>query len=256
MIRIRKLCKSFDGNKVLDNLDLDIRDQELLVIVGKSGCGKSVLIKHIIGLLKPDSGEIYLGDYDMTQLTGPSLYRALKNVSMIFQMGALFDSMSVMQNVGFYLYEHQTRAGKKIKKSDIKGFVEEALKNVGLEGILNLYPSDLSGGMKKRVSIARGIVSRPDYYFYDEPTTGLDPVTATATGELILSLQQELKGTTVVVSHDIATTLMIADRIALLENGKIEVVADPLTFMKHDHPTIRHFNTIIGHDYSLIRSKA
>jgi phospholipid/cholesterol/gamma-HCH transport system ATP-binding protein len=215
--------------------------------------GKSVILKHIIGLMKPDSGDIYVDDCPMNLLEGVKLYESLKNIATIYQMGALFDSMTIAQNVGFYLHEHLTKGGQKIAKSDIKGLVTESLNKVGLEGIENLYPSDISGGMRKRVSIARGSIYKPKYILYDEPTTGLDPVTALAIGECIEQQQDELKGTTVIVSHDICTTLKIADRIALLENGKVIVCADPLTFMKTDNPTIKQFNETVGGDLSLIK---
>jgi len=255
MIRVRDVKKSFSGKAVLKGLNLDIFDGEILVIVGRSGHGKSVLLKHFIGLMKPDSGEIFLDDHDMTKLKGPKLYNALLRVGMIFQMGALFDSMTVFENVAFYLREHGMRGGKKIRSSDIPELVENALKMVGLEGTSHLYPQSLSGGMKKRASVARSIVFQPSYLFYDEPTTGLDPVTAELIADLILQTHKELNGTTVVVSHDIVTTLYVADRIALIENGVIEVIATPTAFMKHNHPTINLFNKMIGHDLSLIRNK-
>lgn len=255
MIRIKDVDKSFNGNHVLRGLNLEIRDGEIFVIVGRSGSGKSVLIKHCIGLLKPNNGEIFMDEDDMTTLTGPHLYERLKNVGMIFQMGALFDSMTVGDNVGFYLHEHKLRGGKKIKTSDINGLVEEALEKVGLGGTANLFPSSLSGGMKKRASLARSIIFQPKYLFYDEPTTGLDPVTAATIAKLIVAQHEELKGTTVVVSHDIVTTLYVADRIALIENGVIEIVDKPEAFMNHDHPTIDLFRKSIGNDFSLIRNR-
>ncbi|MCH9617156.1 MAG: putative ribonucleotide transport ATP-binding protein mkl [Chlamydiia bacterium] len=256
MIELKNLYKAFGSNKVLDDLNLKIQDNEIFVILGKSGMGKSVILKHIVGLMKPDQGDVLLDDYHMNTLEGIRLYEALKNVATIYQMGALFDSMTVAENVGFYLREHLTIGGKKINKSDIRGLVAGALKLVGLEGIEDLYPSDISGGMKKRVSIARGSIYKPKYICYDEPTTGLDPVTALAIGECIEKQQDELKGTTIVVSHDIPTTLRIADRIALLDNGRVEICADPLTFMQTKHPIIDEFNASIGGDLSLIKRAA
>jgi phospholipid/cholesterol/gamma-HCH transport system ATP-binding protein len=256
VIRLKNVYKSFGDNKVLEDFNLEIHDNEIFVLVGKSGIGKSVLLKLITGMMKPDSGEVYIDDYPMHLLEDAKLYDALKNVAMIYQMGALFDSMTIAENVGFYLREHLTKGGEKIGKSDISGLVVEALNKVGLEDIEQLYPSSISGGMRKRVSIARGSIYKPKYICYDEPTTGLDPVTALAIAQCIEQQQDELKGTTIVVSHDIPTTLKIADRIALLDNGKVEVCADPLTFMRTDHPIIHQFNTTIGHDLSLIeRSK-
>jgi phospholipid/cholesterol/gamma-HCH transport system ATP-binding protein len=256
MIRIQKVCKSFGKNDVLKDLNLEIRDNEIFVILGKSGMGKSVILKHIVGLMKPDSGDIYIDDFHMNTLEDGALYEALKNVATIYQMGALFDSMTIAENVGFYLREHLTKGGEKIAKSDIAGLVSESLTSVGLEGIEHLYPSDISGGMRKRVSIARGAVYKPKYICYDEPTTGLDPVTALQIAECIEKQQNELKGTTIIVSHDIPTTLRIADRIALLDNGKVEICTDPLTFMNTSHPIIDQFNESIGGDHSLIKRSA
>jgi phospholipid/cholesterol/gamma-HCH transport system ATP-binding protein len=256
LIKIKNLCKTFGSKVVLDNLNLEINDNEIFVILGKSGVGKSVILKHIVGLMKPDSGSVFVDDFEMNALEGVKLYEALKNIATIYQMGALFDSMTVAENVGFYLREHLTKGGEKINKSDIKELVQDALKKVGLEGVEDLYPEEISGGMKKRVSIARGSIYKPKYICYDEPTTGLDPVTALTIAECIEKQQDELKGTTIVVSHDIPTTLKIADRIALLDNGKVEICADPFTFMNTDHPIIHQFNRTIGNDLSLIKRAA
>ncbi len=252
MIKMKNVYKSFNGNKVLRGLNLEIHDGEIFVLLGKSGSGKSVILKHLMGLMKPEEGEVFIDNDDMTKLSGYKLYEKLMDVGMIFQMGALFDSMTVGQNVGFYLKEHGIRGGKKIVKSDIKKYVSESLEKVGLKGTEELYPGSLSGGMRKRASIARCVVYKPKYLFYDEPTTGLDPITSQTIAKLIVEQQEELKGTTLVVSHDIVTTLAIADRIALIEEGKIEIVASPREFMKHKHPTIAVFNEMIGKDLSLI----
>jgi phospholipid/cholesterol/gamma-HCH transport system ATP-binding protein len=252
MIRMKNVYKSFNGNKVLRDLNLEIPDGEIFVLVGKSGSGKSVVLKHLMGLLKPDEGEVIIDQDDMAKLSGYPLLEKLMDVGMIFQGGALFDSMTVAQNVGFYLREHQIRGGQKIAKSDIRKYVEESLEKVGLKGTEELYPASLSGGMRKRASIARSVSYKPKYLFYDEPTTGLDPVTSQTIAQLIVSQQDELKGTTLVVSHDIPTALAIADRIGLIEEGKIEFVARPHEFMKYNHPIIKVFNEIIGGDLSLI----
>ncbi len=246
MIRIKDLCKSFENNNVLKNLNLEINDGEIVVILGKSGSGKSVLLKHIIGLLKPNSGSVFVDEHDMGKLCGRAYFKVLKSFGMIFQGGALFDSLSVGENIAFYLVEHKLCGGKFFPKSGIKKAVKDALKSVGLEGTEDLYPSSLSGGMKKRASIARSVIYQPKYTLYDEPTTGLDPVTAMTIGNLILEQHKRLNGTTVVVSHDIYTTINIADRIALLENGIIQVIDSPKKFMSNDNQTIRSFNKIIG----------
>jgi phospholipid/cholesterol/gamma-HCH transport system ATP-binding protein len=255
MIRLKKVDKRFNGNHVLNSLDLDIHDGEILVIVGKSGSGKSVLLKHIMGLFKPNSGEVLVDNHDMTKLEGKKLYDVLTSFGMIFQGCALFDSLTIGENVGFYMEQHGMRGGAKFDRSGIKKVVEEALKSVGLEGKADLYPSDLSGGMRKRAAIARSVCYLPQYLLYDEPTTGLDPVTAKTIGDLIYEEHQRLKGTTIVVSHDIFTTVNIADRIALIEDGRIEVVAPPEEFMRQNHPTIRMFNQVIGGDISKVREK-
>ncbi len=252
MIIMKNVYKSFNGNQVLKGLNLEIPNGEIFVLLGKSGSGKSVILKHLMGLMKPDKGEVLIDKDDMSKLYGPKLYEKLMDVGMIFQMGALFDSMTVAQNVGFYLKEHRMRGGKKIQHSDINKFVSESLEKVGLKGTEALYPGSLSGGMRKRASIARCVVYKPKYLFYDEPTTGLDPITSQTIAKLIVEQQNELKGTTLVVSHDIVTTLAIADRIALIEDGRIEIIASPREFMKHKHPTISVFNEMIGGDLSLI----
>ena len=252
VIRMTNVKKSFNGNHVLRGLNLEIPDGEIFALVGKSGSGKSVILKHIMGLMKPEEGSILIDQDEMTTLEGNALYKKLMDVGMIFQMGALFDSMTIKENVAFYLREHLLRGGKKIDPSDINNLVSEALKKVGLSDTENLFPSSLSGGMRKRASIARCVVYQPKYLLYDEPTTGLDPVTSQTIAQLIVDQQQELKGTSIVVSHDIVTTLAIADRIALIEEGVIEIVASPKEFMSHDHPTIQVFNDMIGHDLSLI----
>lgn len=255
MIKIENLTKSFSDNHVLKDLNLEIRDGEIMFIVGKSGSGKSVLLKHVMGLMKPDHGSVHLDDTDMTKLEGKALYDRLRNVGMIFQMGALFDSMTVGENVTFYLENHAKVAGHDIDRSTIRQLGEEALKSVELEGTYDMYPSELSGGMKKRASVARGVCYQPDYLFYDEPTTGLDPITAQRIAELIVKQHEALQGTTVVVSHDIVTTLYCAHRIALIENGVIEVCDTPMKFMKTKHDSIDQFNRMIGKDLSLIRNK-
>lgn len=257
MIRIEKLDKSFNGREVLKKLDLTIEQNQTLVIVGKSGSGKSVLLKHMIGLLKPNAGSIFINDIDITRLEDKDLYSALKEVGMVFQGGALFDSLTIFDNVAFYFNEHKyDNEGKKYNKNEIKQKVKEILTKVGLEGTENYLPSELSGGMRKRAALARHIVYKPNYIFYDEPTTGLDPVTSKQISELILEMQKDLvNATSVVVTHDIPSALMIADKMALIENGIIEVMKEPLEFMMTDHPTINYFNKIIGKDYSLIKKR-
>ncbi|NGX27468.1 MAG: putative ribonucleotide transport ATP-binding protein mkl [Chlamydiae bacterium] len=239
MIKIRDLYKRFKHVKVLQGLDLDIREGETLVILGPSGVGKSILLKHIIGLTKPDRGSVEVNGVNLTELSGPKLLRAVKQMGMLFQGSALFDSMTIAENTGFYLTEHSTKkTSKRALKEEIRSRVDDALKMVGLDGTQDKMPSELSGGMRKRAGLARLIVYRPEILLYDEPTTGLDPITSMQINELIVKTQKELKATTVVVTHDITSALHIGDRLALLRDGKIAHIGDPETFIKFDDPII------------------
>lgn len=252
MIHVKNLHKSFGENKVLQGVNLDIEEGEIFCLLGASGSGKSVFVKHLIGLLHADEGQVVIDDDDMSTLEGSDLYQKLLDFGFIFQMGALFDFLNVEGNVGFYLKEHLYRGGKKIEKKDIAQYVNEALKNVGLEGTGELEVGDLSGGMRKRVSIARTLVYRPKIIIYDEPTTGLDPITAKKIAELIVSVQKELQGTSIVVTHDIVTALMISNRMALIENGVIKICGTPDEVMQTNHDTISYFNYMTGGNYQAI----
>lgn len=239
MIRIKDLWKRYGKFDVLKGLDLEARQGEILVILGRSGVGKSVLLKHIIGIEKPDRGSIEVHNVKITDLKKNELVEAVKNMGMLFQGAALFDSMTIAENTAFYLRQHGDPAtGKPFTEQQIKQKVGEALAMVGLEGTENKWPSDLSGGMRKRAGLARLIVYRPNILLYDEPTTGLDPITAQQINELIVQTQKELKGTSIVVTHDIQSALFMADRLALHQDGKIIHVAEPETFMKFDNPMI------------------
>jgi phospholipid/cholesterol/gamma-HCH transport system ATP-binding protein len=239
MIKIRNLKKSFKNLKVLDGLDLNVEKGETLVILGRSGMGKSVLLKHIIGITKPDFGTIDIEENRVSELTGPDLYKAIMNMGMLFQGAALFDSMTVEENTGFFLREHGDLAtGKKYTEQEIRDKVYHALDMVSLAGTEDKMPSELSGGMRKRAALARLIVYRPSIILYDEPTTGLDPLTAMQINELIVKTQTELKATSIVVTHDITSALHVADRLALLDGGKIAHIAEPEAFMKIDNPII------------------
>ena len=239
MIEIRNLKKSFKKSKVLDGLSLDVQKGETLVILGRSGMGKSVLLKHIIGISKPDEGTIDIDGNRISDLSGPDLYKAVINMGMLFQGAALFDSMNVEANTGFFLEQHgDIASGKKLTEQEIRERVTQALEMVGLAGTQQKMPSELSGGMRKRAALARLIVYRPSIILYDEPTTGLDPITSMQINELIVKTQHELKATSIVVTHDILSAFHVADRLALLDEGKIIHIAEPEAFMKIDNPII------------------
>lgn len=253
MITVEDLWKSYDGNEVLRGMNLTVHKGEILVILGRSGVGKSVLLKHIIGLTKPDKGLVDVDGVKISELKGPALYRAVRNMGMLFQGGALFDSMSIEENTGFYLKQNGDReTGKPLSDAEIKEHVAEALEMVGLNGTQKKAPAELSGGMKKRAALARLICYRPSILLYDEPTTGLDPITAMQINDLIIQTQKELNGTSIVVTHDIVSALYIADRLALHKDGKIAYVADPDTFLEIDDPVIKFLKkTITEHPKSL-----
>ena len=213
---LRQIKKSFGTKQVLKGIDLDIHKGETLVILGGSGTGKSVLLRMLIGLIRADSGSITFEEQDITHLKEKDYYPIRRRVSYLFQGGALFDSMNVYQNLAYPLREHT-----KMTHREILPIVRESLKMVELEKIEHLFPSDLSGGMMKRVALARAIINKPEIILYDEPTTGLDPLTTQAINRLIRKLQHELKITSVVVTHDMSTTTHVADRLAFLETGEI-----------------------------------
>jgi phospholipid/cholesterol/gamma-HCH transport system ATP-binding protein len=255
MITIRNLKKSFKKFKVLDGVNLDIQKGETLVILGRSGTGKSVLLKHIIGITKPDEGTIDIGENRISDLTGPDLYKAVINMGMLFQGAALFDSMNVEENTSFFLDQHGDLATQiKLTDQEIHERVSKALDMVGLAGTEKKMPSELSGGMRKRAALARLIVYRPSIILYDEPTTGLDPITSMQINELIVKTQHELKATSIVVTHDILSALHVADRLALLDEGKIVHIAEPEAFMKIDNPIIEFLRKTITEGPRKMRS--
>jgi phospholipid/cholesterol/gamma-HCH transport system ATP-binding protein len=243
MIKIRNLWKKYGKNQVLAGLDLDVNTGETIVILGRSGMGKSVLLKHIIGISKPDQGTIDVDDVRISDLSGPDLYKAVFNMGMLFQGAALFDSMNVEENTAFFLNEHHRGS-----KDEIRQRVKEALAMVDLAGTEKKMPSELSGGMRKRAALARLIVYRPSLLLYDEPTTGLDPITAMQINELIVKTQKELKGTSIVVTHDILSALYVGDRLALIKDGKIAYLADPDSFLKIEDPIIEFLRKTISQD--------
>jgi phospholipid/cholesterol/gamma-HCH transport system ATP-binding protein len=241
-ISVKNLWKKYGQNIVLKGLDLNIYEGETLVILGRSGVGKSVLLKQIMGLEKPDSGTIQVNGFSICSLKQTDLYKAISNMGMLFQGGALFDSMNIEENTSFYLNEHNDpKSGKKLTEEEIKERAQESLKMVGLAGVEEKMPSDLSGGMKKRAALARLIAYRPSILLYDEPTTGLDPITAMQINQLILKTQKELNATSIVVTHDLKSAITVGNRIALHHEGKIAYIDEKNNFLKSDNPLIRDF---------------
>ena len=236
MIEFKDIYKSFGANQVLKGVNLTIQKGETAVIIGRSGCGKSVLLKHVIGLLKPDKGEIFVDGEDITSYQDDKLYKLRRKFGMIFQASALFDSMTVDENVGLGLREHTS-----LPEAEIEKKVTETLKLVGLSRIEEKKPAELSGGMKKRVGLARAIAMDPEYVLYDEPTTGLDPIMGDVINELIINLRNTLSITSIAVTHDIVSAYKIADRIAMLYDGKIIFIGTPEETKNTDHPVVRQF---------------
>jgi phospholipid/cholesterol/gamma-HCH transport system ATP-binding protein len=236
IIRLRGVRKSFERRLVLDGLDLDIMRGETLVVIGRSGCGKSVLLKHITGLIRPDAGEILFEGEDITRFSRKKLFEMRMHFGMLFQSAALFDSLSVGENLALPLRKH-TEMGE----DEIVRTVSEKLELVGLTDVYNSFPAEMSGGMKKRVGLARAVVMNPQVVLYDEPTTGLDPIMADAINELIRTLQRELTITSVVVTHDIKSAYHVADRIAMLHDGRIIFSGTPDDVRRTGEPVIRQF---------------
>lgn len=222
MIESRGVKKNFGEKEVLRGVDLTIPSGESLVIIGQSGCGKSVFLKHLVGLLDPDAGEIYVDGDRISNALRADLYRIRMKFGVLFQSAALFDSMTVEENISLGLVEHT-----KMPRPEINKRVSDCLAMVSLPGIQKLKPSELSGGMRKRVGLARAIAMKPQYILYDEPTTGLDPITADSINDLIIQLNQELNVTTVVVTHDMVSAFKIADRVVMLHLGKVVFSGTP-----------------------------
>jgi len=238
MIEIINLCKSFESHTVLDNLNLNIKKGETMVIIGRSGCGKSVLLKHIIGIMKPSSGQVIIDDVDITKLDQKRLNDFRMKFGMLFQGAALFDSLTIGENVGFALSEHTDLSSFQIVKR-----VKECLAHVGLEDIERLKPAELSGGMKKRVGLARAIAVNPEIIMYDEPTTGVDPIMGDAINDLVVELHDKLNVTSIAVTHDMVSAYKIADRIAMLYEGKIIEAGTPEEIKNTKNPIVRQFIT-------------
>jgi len=236
MIRIIDLYKSFGQKKVLQGVNLQVNQGETLVVIGQSGSGKSVLIKHILGLLRPDKGKIFIDGVEVTRLRDDELRKITRRFGMLFQGTALFDSMTVGQNVSFGLERYSNFSLEKIQE-----LVKENLAKVGLQGIENLMPYQLSGGMRKRVALARAIAYSPDIILYDEPSTGIDPIRADAINDLIIRMKQELNVTNLVITHDMVSAYKVADKIAMLYDGRIIEVGTPEEIRNTENPVVQQF---------------
>lgn len=252
MIEIKELHRAFGPKQVLNGVDLKIETGDTICIIGKSGSGKSVLLKHIVGLLEPDKGEVKVDGRQIEKLTSKELFNLRTKLGYVFQGAALFDSMSVFENVVLGLYEHGIRDEEQLK--------DEACRTLSSVGLLPAYeeresqayinewknlsekmPSDLSGGMKKRVGVARALVGKPTYVFYDEPTTGLDPVTSEQIDKLIAQLTHSLNVTSIVITHDMFTVDRVAHTVAMLNNGKVQFYGTPEELKKTDDPVVEEF---------------
>lgn len=236
MIEFKNLVKRFGTRTILNGLSLKIREGEIIFILGTSGTGKSVLLKNLVGLLTPDEGEIWIGKEEVSKFTEDQYLPIRKKCGMVFQHPALFDSLTVFENVAYGLRRHYSFDEKTIQQK-----VEKSLKLVHLKGIENRRPGQISYGMQKRVSLARTVALEPRILLFDEPTTGLDPVTTTAVNQLIFDLSRELKTTSLVVSHDMNCALSIADRIVVLDKGNIVALGTPSELMASNHPLVRDF---------------
>ena len=236
MIKIKNVSKYFNTKAALKQINLEIYDGETLSIIGGSGSGKSTLLRLMIGLIKPTEGEIWIDENEISNMSEDELTKVRLKMGMVFQYSALFDSMTVGDNVAFGLVEHSD-----YPKDKIKNIVKNKLKQVGLEGVEDLMPNELSGGMKKRVSLARAIAFDPQIIFYDEPSSGLDPITTKKIDELIISTQKNLHVTSIVVTHDMASALRISDRIAMVYQGELIAIDTVERFRKIDDPRVQEF---------------
>ena len=236
MIKVNRVSKQFNGQKVLKDLNLEVESGEILAVLGESGSGKSVLLKHLIGIMKPDHGTIEIDGVDITKLSERELLQIRKKIGYLFQEGALYDFMTVYENVAFPLVEHTKLDEKKIDEK-----ARDLLKTVDLEEAADKYPSELSGGMKKRSALARSVILGSKVLFCDEPTSGLDPIKSKGISDLIRNISRQLKCTTVITSHDIQNSLRIADRLVLIHDGKIAVEGTPQEWRNSDNPLVKAF---------------
>lgn len=237
MIELDNIYKNFGDNQVLKGLSLKINKGEALAIIGRSGCGKSVLLKHIIGLLKPDSGTVTVEGFDINKIKEKELYELRKKFGFLFQGAALFDSMTIGENVSLPLIE----GNRKYTKAQVDDLVAEKLELVGLPGIEAQKPAEISGGMRKRVGLARALITNPEYILYDEPTTGLDPIMSESIDNLIKDLSVKLNVTSIVVTHDMISVRIVAERVAMAHEGKIYFTGTPAELLASDDEIIKEF---------------
>jgi phospholipid/cholesterol/gamma-HCH transport system ATP-binding protein len=237
IIEVENLTKRFGPKLVLDSITLGIEKGKTTVIIGPSGCGKTVLIKHFIVLQRPTAGQVRVAGQRVDNLSERELYKTRTRIGYLFQEGALFDSLSVAENIMFPIRQHY----KNVKWTEVEEVVKAKLAMVGLDGFQNYYPSNLSGGQRKRVALARAIALNPEVILYDEPTTGLDPIRSDIINELVLKLERDLEVTSVVVTHDMRSAYKVGDRIIMLHNGKIIADGSADHIRNHPHPTVQQF---------------
>ena len=236
MIKIEHLTKSFNGQRVLNDLNLSIQQGEIIVILGPSGVGKSVFLQHLIGLLKPDRGDVWIDSVDITKLSEKKLLKIRKNMGYLFQQSALYDFLDVYDNIAFPLREHSS-----LNEHDIAEKINRILKLVDLEGVENKYPAELSGGMRKRVALARAMILDSKILLCDEPTSGLDPIRSRDISDLIKKVSDEFACTTVVTSHDIPNSFRVANRVAILQEGKIAAMGTKKELFNSQDPFLKEF---------------
>ncbi|HOW35703.1 MAG TPA: ATP-binding cassette domain-containing protein [Candidatus Omnitrophota bacterium] len=236
MIKVSGLYKAINGQDILQDINLEVEDGEILVILGQSGAGKSVLLQHLMGLRKPDKGNVVISGVDITNLSERDLLRVRKNIGYLFQEGALYDFMDVYENLAFPLEEHTD-----LNEGQISQRIKNVLQTVGLEGVEGKYPVELSGGMRKRVALARAVILNSKILFCDEPTSGLDPIRSRDISDLIRNLSKQLQCTTVVTSHDVANSFRIADRLALIHEGRLIAVGIQGEIASSKDPFVRQF---------------
>ena len=240
MIKLVQVCKIYDGEYALRNINLEIKKGETLAVIGGSGSGKSTLLQLLVGLIRPDSGEIYIGGQEISRLSEKEMDKVRLNMGMVFQYSALFDSLNVFDNISFALQERKDLRGK-YTHAELEKIVAEKLELVGLSGIEDKFPSELSGGMQKRVSFARAIVTEPKIILYDEPTAGLDPISSTLIEDYIVRLKNETHAASIVVTHQMSTIRRTADSVLMLYNGHAVFEGTPEELCREETPYTKQF---------------